>query len=70
MKIHGRYYEAGSSASHVATLEGNEEGGIRIVIGNDLIAPDFLSITDRLKGVPRKVKFKDGSVLKQSLTTQ
>ena len=62
MKINGRYYEAGSSASHVATLEGNEEGGIRIVIGDDLIAVDFLSITDRLKGVPRKVKFKDGAV--------
>lgn len=62
MKIHGRYYEAGSSASHLATLEGNEKGGIRIVIGDDLIAPDFLSITDRLKGVPRKVKFKDGSI--------
>lgn len=62
MKIEGRYYEPGSSASHLATLEGNNVGGIRIVVEEDILLVDFLSISDRLKGVPRKIKFKDGSV--------
>lgn len=62
MKIEGRYYEPSSSASHLAMLEGNSDGGIRIVVEDDILLVDFLSISDRLKGVPRKIKFKDGSV--------
>ncbi|MBL1406478.1 MAG: M48 family metallopeptidase, partial [Rhizobiales bacterium] len=62
MKIDGRYFEANASTSCAVTLEGSSKDKLRVEVRGDFFDVEYISVSDRLAGVPRKIRFSDGSI--------
>jgi len=62
LKIDGRYFEANASTSCAVTLEGSSKDKLRVEVRGDFFDVEYISVSDRLAGVPRKIRFSDGSI--------